>query len=276
MQLDDGAAGEVLDHPERHVHVALRTDREPPHRLAVAQQQGVDQLAGGVAAAEVQRLGRLAVGHRVLQRGVDRAGLGQPLAGDRKDALQEAWAALHAGAPLPGRVARLGGDRGLVRRRSWLGGGRRRGELLGGAARPGGGGRAGPQGGAAAGGGICSAGPSTRATATAQTLKAGILLVGSRASASVSALALDPPPQWNGAKTTSGRIVSVTCAWNRARPRRVVSSTTSSAAMPSRRARSGCSSARAVGATIDRLRVRRVCVPDWYWAITRPVVRTYG
>src|SRR4029450_10504042 len=49
-----------------------------------------------------------------------------------------------------------------------------------------------------------SSGPPTRVTATAQTLKAGIRLVGSRAG-SVSALALEPPPQWKGAKTTSGR-----------------------------------------------------------------------
>src|SRR4051812_49238718 len=51
---------------------------------------------------------------------------------------------------------------------------------------------------AGAGGGNCSAGPSTRATATAQTLKAGILDTGSSESASVSALALEPPPQWKG------------------------------------------------------------------------------
>ena len=102
---------------------------------------------------------------------------------------------------------------------------------------------------AAGGAGMCSSGPPTRVTATAQTLKAGIRLVGSSAG-SVRALALEPPPQWKGAKTTSGRIVSVTWAWNRARPRRVASSTTSSGPMPRLRARSGCSSARAVGATI--------------------------
>src|SRR3954451_20683234 len=81
---------------------------------------------------------------------------------------------------------------------------------------------------AGVGGGVRSSGPPTRVTATAQTLKAGILLTGSRASASVSAFALDPPPQWKGANTTSGRIASVTCAWKRARPRRVASSRTSS------------------------------------------------
>src|SRR3954469_12461233 len=75
--------------------------------------------------------------------------------------------------------------------------------------------------------------------ATAQTLKGGIRLVGSSASASVSALALEPPPQWNGAKTTSGRTASVIAAVNRAFPRRVVSSTTSSGPMACRGARSG-------------------------------------
>src|SRR4051794_24326396 len=129
---------------------------------------------------------------------------------------------------------------------------------------------------AAGGGGICSAGPSTRATATAQTLKAGILLVGSRASASVSALALDPPPQWNGAKTTSGLIVSVTCAWNRARPRRVVSSTTSSAPTPSRRARSGCSSARGGGATNWGVRGRRGWGAPAEWGVAPPGGGTDG
>ena len=127
--------------------------------------------------------------------------------------------------------------------------------------------------GCVAGGGMRSSGPPTRVTATAQTLKAGMRLIGSSAG-SVSALAEDAPPQWKGAKTTSRRIVSVTCAWKRATPRRVASSTTSSWPMPSARARSGCSSARGVGAISWRLRVRRVCVPDWYWASTRPVVST--
>src|SRR4051794_11817999 len=100
-----------------------------------------------------------------------------------------------------------------------------------------------------------SSGPPTRRTATAHTLKAGIRLVGSSAG-SVRALALDPPPQWKGAKTTSGRTASVSCAWNRARPRRVDSSTTSSWAIPSVRARSGGSSARGGGAISCRLRER--------------------
>ena len=38
LQLDHRAAVEVLDHPQRHVHVALGADREVAHRLAVAHQ----------------------------------------------------------------------------------------------------------------------------------------------------------------------------------------------------------------------------------------------
>src|SRR5690242_6076228 len=57
-----------------------------------------------------------------------------------------------------------------------------------------------------AGSGRRSAGGPIRATATAQVLKGGILDVGSSAPASVSALTEDPPPQWKGTKTTSGRI----------------------------------------------------------------------
>src|ERR1700710_988514 len=67
---------------------------------------------------------------------------------------------------------------------------------------------------AGSGDGMRSSGPPIRWTATAQTLKAGIRLVGSSAG-SVRALALEPPPQWKGAKTTSGRMASVTRAWDR-------------------------------------------------------------
>ena len=68
----------------------------------------------------------------------------------------------------------------------------------------------------------------------------------------MSALALEPPPQWKGAKTTSGRMASVTSAWKRARPRRVVSSTTSSCADAEPRGR-GRGAARRAGVGRDQL-----------------------
>src|SRR4249920_3395278 len=53
LQLNDRSAFDVLHDPQRHVNVAPGSDREVPHRHAVAHQHNGDQLIGGVAAAEV-------------------------------------------------------------------------------------------------------------------------------------------------------------------------------------------------------------------------------
>src|SRR4051812_15283307 len=68
-------------------------------------------------------------------------------------------------------------------------------------------------------------------TATAHTLKAGIRETGSRA-ATVSELAREAPPQWNGANTVSGRIPVVNRARNTAFPRRVLRYTRSPSRTP--------------------------------------------
>ena len=142
---------EVLDHPERHVHVALGADREVAHRLAVAHQQHVDQLVGGVAAAEVQRLGRP---RRPAPCSCSAGSIGPGLSSP---------------SPVNGKTPCR--KRGLLFTRVLLVRDGLRGSGAVGCWW------------AAAGAGwparvaaISSAGPSTRATATAQTLKAGILL----------------------------------------------------------------------------------------------------
>ena len=81
---------------------------------------------------------------------------------------------------------------------------RRRGGSRGSAARPGRIGRRGWAGGQQ----WSSSGPPIRSADARTALKAGIRDSGSRAG-SVSAFALDAPPQWNGTNTVSGRISSV-------------------------------------------------------------------
>ncbi len=66
------SAEQILDHPQRDVGGALGGDREVAHRLSVAEQHHRDHLLGGVAAAEVHRLGGGAGRHHVAQRVVDR------------------------------------------------------------------------------------------------------------------------------------------------------------------------------------------------------------
>ena len=246
------AAGQVLDHPERHVVVALRPDREPAHRLAVAQEQHVDELAGGVAAAEVQRLGRLPGRHGVAQRGVERAGLGQALPGDREDALQEAGGALHAGAPRCGAVRGqgLGGGGWSVRNGAGLGGGGRGGDVLVRAADAGDGDGADLE-------GRHPAGRVQRRVGEG---------VGAGAAAPVEGREDDVGPHGvrdvgvePGAAAAGGQLDDVVRADAEAAGQVGVQLGPGGR----RDHRRGCGS-------------RRVWVPDWYCAITRPVVRTYG
>ena len=64
----DGAAGEeVLDDAQRDVHVALRADREASATASRRRRARRDQLVGGVAAADVERLAGDALGHGVGQ-----------------------------------------------------------------------------------------------------------------------------------------------------------------------------------------------------------------
>ena len=118
-----------------------------------------------------------------------------------------------------------------------------------------------------------SSGPPMRLRLTAHTLNSGILDSGSSAG-SVSAFALEAPPQWNGTNSTSGRMASLSCARKTAAPR-------GSGARPGRwrRCPAGApgrdGSARA-GRAPWRALSRRVWVPLWYWVISRPVVSTYG
>src|ERR671920_1498145 len=79
------------------------------------------------------------------------------------------------------------------------------------------------------------------ASATAQALNSGIRECGSSAGL-VSALAAAVPPQWNGAKSVSGRIVPVTRTRSTAEPRRLRRSASSPSASPALRAVSGCTS----------------------------------
>src|SRR5579872_7381091 len=67
---------------------------------------------------------------------------------------------------------------------------------------------------------LCAAAIPEGTTRTAHTLNSGIRLTGSRAGL-VTRLAAPLPPQWNGAKTVSGRISGLSCALNSALPRRL-------------------------------------------------------
>src|SRR5215216_1425111 len=72
LQLYDRAAIDVLDDPQRHMHLTPRSDGEVPHRHAVAHQHNYDQSISGVATAEVERLADHAIGNEVAEVRVDR------------------------------------------------------------------------------------------------------------------------------------------------------------------------------------------------------------
>src|SRR5690606_12004006 len=115
----------------------------------------------------------------------------------------------------------------------------------------------------------------TRSTRTADTLYSGIFDSGSRARF-VSWLADREPGQWYGMNTVSGRIVPTTLAGSSIDPRREVTRTMSPVVMPCCSASRGCSSHRGSGYCATSGPMRRVCVPDRYWLITRPVVSQTG
>src|SRR5207245_11192658 len=97
---------------------------------------------------------------------------------------------------------------------------------------------------------------------TAQTLNSGISLVGSRA-ALVKRFADCSPPQWNGRKIVSSRIVGVSLSMNVPAPRRVVRVTRPPSARACRRAVAGCISTTGSPAASCSSGTLRVCVPDW-------------
>ena len=72
VQLDDGAALEVLDDPQRHVHVGLGADREVAHRHAVAHQHQRRPARRRCCRRGSTAPGRPTVRHDVAQRGVQR------------------------------------------------------------------------------------------------------------------------------------------------------------------------------------------------------------
>jgi hypothetical protein len=97
-------------------------------------------------------------------------------------------------------------------------------------------------------------------------------LVGSSASL-VRRLADCRSGQWKGTKTVSGRMSRVTLAVTSIEPRRVFTVSGPPSVTFRRAAVCGCSSATAVPDMALSAGTRRVIVPDWYWARTRPVVR---
>ena len=115
----------------------------------------------------------------------------------------------------------------------------------------------------------------TGSTRAAQTLNSGMRLVGSSAPM-VRRLADCSPGQWNGMKTVSGRMSRVTLAVTSTEPRRVRTAIGPPSTTFRRAAVCGWSSATAVPDIAFSAGTRRVIVPDWYWARTRPVVRKSG
>ena len=111
---------------------------------------------------------------------------------------------------------------------------------------------------------------------TAHTLNSGIRLVGSSAGL-VSRLTEPAPPQWNGTNTVSSLMLRRDARphGGRAAPGHESHAIPVLHAGALRRARMdlGRSGSGAIRASSG---IRRVCVPDWYWASTRPVVRIEG
>ena len=120
-----------------------------------------------------------------------------------------------------------------------------------------------------------SSGLPSRTRFTAQALNAGIRECGS-STGLVSALAADAPPQWKGTKTVSARMSSLTLARNVAAPRRVVSCDDVAVLDAEPPGEIGVQLRLGLRLRWDGAGTRRVCVPLWYCASSRPVVSKYG
>ncbi len=95
QHLQLGFGEEVLDDGERHMLVALGADREVAHRLAVAHQREVDELAAGIAGAQIDQLRPLVGGHAVGELVVERHRLVVAAALERIDAVEKTRCCFH-------------------------------------------------------------------------------------------------------------------------------------------------------------------------------------
>ena len=95
QHLELGFGEEVLDDRERHVLAALGADREVAHRFAVAHQREIDQLAAGIAGAQIDELRPLVGGNGVAELLVDRRRLVVAAALERIDAVEKTRCRFH-------------------------------------------------------------------------------------------------------------------------------------------------------------------------------------